>query len=53
MGMPWASKELAAYPDSVQALEDGATLEAAGGRPGVAARLLRDARRLEPANPDL
>jgi hypothetical protein len=52
-GMPWATKELAAYPDSIQALQDAATLESAAGRPAAAARLLRAARRLEPANPDL
>jgi hypothetical protein len=52
-GLPWAGKELAAYPDSVQALEDGATLEAAAGKTTTAARLLSRARRLEPDNPDL
>lgn len=52
-GRPWAAKELAAYPDSIQALEDGATIESAAGRPGTAARLLRKARSLEPANPNL
>ncbi len=52
-GWPWAVKELAAYPDSIQALEDGATIESAAGRPGAAARLLRKARRLEPDNPNL
>jgi hypothetical protein len=52
-GLPWAVKELDAYPDSVQALEDGATIESAAGRPVASARLLRRARRLEPENPDL
>jgi O-Antigen ligase len=52
-GLPWATKELAAYPDSIQGLEDAATLESAAGRPAAAARLLRTARRLEPYNPDL
>jgi hypothetical protein len=47
-GLPWAARELAAYPDSIQGLEDAATLESAAGRPGAAATLLRKARRLEP-----
>ncbi len=50
-GVPWAIKELAAYPDSIQALEDGATLEATAGNATAAARLLSRARRLEPDNP--
>jgi O-antigen ligase len=53
LGLPWATKELAAYPDSIQALQDDATLETAAGRPRAAARLLQAARRLEPDNPDL
>ena len=53
LGWPWAVKELAAYPDSIQGLEDAATLESAAGRPGAAARLLSRARRLEPEDPDL
>jgi O-Antigen ligase len=52
-GLPWAAKELDAYPDSIQALEDGATIESAAGRPAAGARLLRRARRLEPENPNL
>jgi O-antigen ligase len=52
-GLPWTVKELAAYPDSIQALQDGATLEAAAGRMGAAARLLSRARRREPGNPRL
>jgi O-antigen ligase len=52
-GLPWAVKELDAYPDSIQALEDGAAIESAAGRPAASARLLRRARRLEPENPDL
>jgi hypothetical protein len=52
-GLPWAARELAAYPDSIQGLEDAAALESAAGRPEAAARLLRKARRLEPGNPDL
>jgi hypothetical protein len=52
-GLPWARKELAAYPDSIQGLEDAAALESAAGRPGAAGSLLRKARRLEPYNPDL
>ncbi len=52
-GIPWSVNELAAYPDSIQALQDGATLESAAGRPGAAARLLARARRLEPDNPTL
>jgi O-antigen ligase len=52
-GVPWAVKELAAYPDSIQALQDGAALESAAGRTGAAAGLLHRARRLEPDNPDL
>ncbi len=52
-GLPWAVKELDAYPDSIQALEDGATIESAAGRPAAAARLLGRARRLEPENPNL
>ena len=53
LGLPWSVKELAAYPDSIQALQDGATLQAAAGRPAAAARLLARARRLEPENPTL
>lgn len=53
LGIPWASRELAAYPDSIQALKDGAALDAAAGMPTTATRLLRTARRLEPHNPDL
>jgi O-antigen ligase len=49
-GLQWAGRELAAYPDSVQALQDSATLQAAAGRRAEAARLLRRARRLEPDN---
>jgi O-antigen ligase len=52
-GVPWAVRELAAYPDSIQALQDGATLDAAAGRTAAAARLLSRARRLEPDNPEL
>jgi O-antigen ligase len=52
-GLPWAARELRAYPDSIQGLEDAATLDAAAGRPAAAAALLRKARRLEPHNPDL
>ena len=53
LGIPWASRELDAYPASIQALEDGAALDAAAGRPAAATRLLRKARGLEPHNPDL
>ena len=53
LGLPWADKELAAYPDSIQALEDGATLESAAGKAAAAARQLSRARRLEPDNPEL
>jgi O-antigen ligase len=52
-GIPWSVKELAAYPDSIQALQDGATLEAAAGNTTASARLLSRARRLEPDNPEL
>ncbi len=52
-GMTWARRELAAYPDSIQGLEDAAALESAAGRPAAAARTLRRAQRLEPANPRL
>jgi hypothetical protein len=48
-GLAWAAKELAAYPDSIQGLQDAATLESAAGRTRAAARLLRRARRLEPS----
>ncbi len=52
-GIPWSVKELSAYPDSIQALQDGATLQDAAGRSATAARLLARAHRLEPDNPTL
>lgn len=52
-GLPWAARELRAYPDSIQALQDAAMLDAAAGRAGAAASELRKARRLEPDNPAL
>lgn len=44
--MPWASKELAAWPNSIQALVDDAQLERIA-EPNRAAVLLERARRLE------
>ena len=51
LGTAWAADELAAYPRSVQALQDAATLDTALGRAARAAALLKAARRLEPQNP--
>lgn len=53
LGEPWASRELSAYPRSIQALEDAASIQSALGHSGRAEQLLRTARRLEPQNPDL
>jgi O-antigen ligase len=52
-GTPWAAKELAAYPNSIQALADSATLDLARHRPAIAARLLSTALKRDPANPEL
>jgi O-antigen ligase len=52
-GLPWARRELSAYPDSIQGLEDTAALEAAAGQRAAAAMTISQARRLEPANPNL
>ncbi len=53
LGAPWAASELAAYPDSVQAFSDAATLDLAGRQPAAAMRLLSRALELDPENPDL
>jgi O-Antigen ligase len=53
LGLPWAAAERRAYPDSVQALQDSATLDTAVGRTREASQLLRAAHRLEPENPTL
>jgi hypothetical protein len=50
-GLPWARRGLRDYPDSIQALEDEATLDLAAGRSPAAVVLLTRAHRLEPANP--
>lgn len=50
---PWVAKELAAAPDSVQALSDAATLDIVNGRAGLAWRKLAIALRYDPSNPDL
>jgi hypothetical protein len=52
-GLRWADHELADFPDSVPALEDGATIDAALRNFPRAALLLARAARLEPANPDV
>lgn len=52
-GEPWASKELSAYPDSIQALTDNAQIDLALHRTASARRLLSSALRREPANPHL
>jgi O-antigen ligase len=46
----WVSKEVSAYPDSVQAKEDQAILDLAQRRFAAAVGALAVARRLEPAN---
>jgi O-antigen ligase len=51
LGLPWAAKELAAWPDSVQALSDAAALDRAAGRVPAADRDLARALRLDPSNP--
>jgi O-antigen ligase len=53
LGLPWAAAERRAYPDSVQALQDSATIDTAVGRTAEASQLLRAAHRLEPQNPTL
>lgn len=53
LGLPWASDELRAYPDTIQALQDAAILANAVGRSQKADRLLGRARQLEPNNPEL
>jgi O-antigen ligase len=52
-GARWGSAELAAYPNSIQALTDAATLDLAGQQPAAAMRLLSRALKLDPENPDL
>ena len=52
-GAPWAAKELAAHPDSVQALMDTAQLDLARNERAGARRLLLRALGLEPANAEL
>ena len=53
LGLPWAAKELAAWPDSVQGLTDAAALDRQAGRASAAHRLLRRAHRLDPSDPAL
>jgi hypothetical protein len=53
LGLPWAGKELAAWPDSVQGLVDAAALDREAGRASTARRLLRRAHRLDPSDPAL
>jgi O-antigen ligase len=53
LGASWAAKELSAYPDSIQGLEDAASLQMALGHRVRAEELLRSAQRLEPRNPQL
>jgi len=52
-GTRWVKDELSAYPRSIQALEDGATIDFATGHAAASAALLARARRLEPNNPDV
>jgi hypothetical protein len=53
LGLPWASRELRAWPDSVQALLDAAVLERDLGRAAASRRDLRRAHRLDPSDPRL
>ncbi len=52
-GAPWASKELSAYPDSIQALTDAAQIDLSLGETAAARRLLSIALKRDPANPYL
>jgi O-antigen ligase len=52
-GVGWSERDVAAFPHSVQALADAATLAAAGGEHARAAALLARALRVDPNNPDL
>lgn len=52
-GQSWATRELAAWPSSVQALADTAVLDAALGERAAAIRALARARALDPRNPQL
>jgi len=53
VGLPWAARELSAWPGSVQALTDAATLDGAVGRALASRREMRRARRLDPSDPYL
>jgi O-antigen ligase len=50
-GLPWARRELAATPDSIEGLGDGAELDLSAGRFSTSVALLARARRDDPANP--
>jgi hypothetical protein len=52
-GTSWASRELSAWPHSVQGLSDAATFDIALGRHGAARRALARARALDPVDPAL
>jgi O-Antigen ligase len=52
-GMPWSTQELSAYPDWVQALADGAAIDAGLGRLRSAKALLSRALARDPENPEL
>jgi len=52
-GLGWSERDVAAFPHSVQALADAATLAAAGGEHARSAALLDRALRADPNNPDL
>ena len=53
IGAGWSERDVAAFPHSVQALADAATLAAAGGERARSAALLARALRMDPNNPDL
>jgi hypothetical protein len=53
LGLPWASNELSAWPDSIQALVDSATLDRGLGLLSASRRDLRRAHRLDPTGPGL
>ncbi len=52
-GLPWIDRALAAYPDWIQPLADGATIDLASHRAAAAVALLSKGVRLDPANPQL
>lgn len=52
-GAPWSVEELRDYPNWVEALSDGVTINVARGQKTNAWRLLRKAITLDPANPVL